>query len=629
MAELGKKANRKKGKSFIQRAKKFGKQGQRGKGTEIDQDQYDYLVRVMERWRDGFDSGDEKRIFVENVFEQTEAEERKLCGNQLASRVIELLLPSAEKKVRQRFCLALGTDLRLVCMDPFMSHVLEKLLLLLSFHESECSDEYDLVDQEWILKVCRFVVNNLEDFCNDVYASHLLRTCIQCLAGARSQSQGGVQRTEGYDKLVAWKFKEKEVEFAEVLETLASRIFSLNAESVFGDICAHVLLMFLEVTNLSSPKLARSVAKHILTFFDSEEGIDWDHVPSVRLLEGVVKVGINSSKLSNKIFSKILDGQLLKLAVHPVGNFIIQRVFENIDDKEKFSTICSEILNKAESILSTGCTGVLLSLIKACLRLEVQQAPALVSLTDALHCTEEQEKLVPCLVHMVTRDAMSEQKVFPVHLHGSLILQQMLQFGKPIKLVRSLLAMTPQDLQVLLGDPRGCHIADSFMTSKTVGEKSRDGIVKALKGQFVNLACNKHGSRTMDTLWNHSGLKQRQTIVEELSTKLDILNSNKFGKFVVQRFYVPIFRRSRDDWKDVVEKKNKVGDMFADIIGEVKPTSKRKFEKSEIPEDEKVTTGNKVDEKQNITDMVDQWIKDDQPQPKKKKIKAKSYLDDL
>ena len=41
MAEVERKANRKKGKSFIQKAKKFGKQGQRGKGTEIWQDQYD------------------------------------------------------------------------------------------------------------------------------------------------------------------------------------------------------------------------------------------------------------------------------------------------------------------------------------------------------------------------------------------------------------------------------------------------------------------------------------------------------------------------------------------------------------------------------------------------------------
>ena len=51
---------KKKGRSFLQKAKKFGRQGQRGRGTEIEQDQYDYLVRVLERWRQGFHTEEEK-----------------------------------------------------------------------------------------------------------------------------------------------------------------------------------------------------------------------------------------------------------------------------------------------------------------------------------------------------------------------------------------------------------------------------------------------------------------------------------------------------------------------------------------------------------------------------------------
>ena len=124
---------KKKGKSFLQKAKKFGKQGQRGKGSQIaqvrghylkiqvseeapnSQDQYDYLVRVMERWREPWESEEEKEIFVSNVmqqvraivivildFSQTEGEERVLCGNQLASRVIELILPYASPSVSAR-----------------------------------------------------------------------------------------------------------------------------------------------------------------------------------------------------------------------------------------------------------------------------------------------------------------------------------------------------------------------------------------------------------------------------------------------------------------------------------------------------------------------------------------------
>ena len=107
--------------------------------------------------------------------------------------------------------------MRLVCMDPFMSHVLEKLLILLSFDKSEeannkTTPDQLLKDKEWVLKVCRFVTNNLEDFSLDMYASHLLRTCVQCLTGHRIENKGNPsdsQRTEGYNIRTVWKFSKE------------------------------------------------------------------------------------------------------------------------------------------------------------------------------------------------------------------------------------------------------------------------------------------------------------------------------------------------------------------------------------------------------------------------------------
>jgi len=639
MAECEKR-KKKKGKSFIQKAKKFGKQGQRGKGTEIEQDQYDYLVRVMERWRDGFDNDEEKTMFVENVFDQTDGEERKLCGNQLASRVIELLLPSADQKILSRFCSALATDLRLVCLDPFMSHVLEKLLILQSFHDKdkdvEMSDEDKLEGREWVLKVCRFVTNNLEDFCHDLYASHLLRTCTQCVAGHRSLpvgqgGQGQGQRTAGYDTKVVWSYDNlasSVEEFAEVLETYTGRILNLGADNLSSEMCIHVLQVYLEVVSMNNPKLMKTVVKHLIKNFIESDTFDWDDVPSVRLLECIIKVGINHPKLNKKIVN-VLDGKLPELSVHPVANFVTQRLLENVSDKEQFSTFCSSLSGEVENILSAGCTGVILSMAKACVRLETNQAAVLTELTAALSCSDNQDLLAPCLAHMVTTTVMAEEeKSFPVHLHGSLIIQQLLLFNKPIKVVRSLLAMSSFKLASLLGDPRGCHITDTFMTSKTIGEKSREGLVKSLKGEFVTLSCGKHGSRTVDNLWKYSSTKQKQTIVEELASKLDVLNSNNFGKFIVQKCYVAVYKRNKEDWKKLVEKEDKIGDMFSEIIGDAKPIIKRKVEEVSSNKDEPPVK--KVDKKEAL-EMVDAWLKSDsETEPKKKKkVKAKSYLDDL
>ena len=109
-----------------------------------------------------------------------------------------MLLPSASPEIIQKFSNALSSDLRLVCLDPYMSHVLEKLLLLQSFTSNNLkndvlkSDDDDeaFENSDWVLKVCKFVINNCEDFCTDVYASHLLRTCSECLTGSRHVQSG-------------------------------------------------------------------------------------------------------------------------------------------------------------------------------------------------------------------------------------------------------------------------------------------------------------------------------------------------------------------------------------------------------------------------------------------------------
>ena len=259
-----------------------------------------------------------------------------------------------------------------------------------------------------------------------------------------------------------------------------------------------------------------------------------------------------------------------------------------------------------------------------CPRLSSCQTVVMNKLVDSLHCQDHPESLAPCLLFMRTKESLSEEKP-SVHLHGSLVLQQLLLFSKPIKLVRSLLALPASQLSSLLSDPRGCHVTDSFMSSNTVGEKSRDGLVKALKGELAGLATSKHGSRTLDTLWRYASSKTKQSMVEELAYKVDHLNSNKFGKFLVKNWFITEYKRKKADWTRLVEQEGKIADSFKEIIGDEKVAVKRKLESSnEVQE---------VKKKKDVVDIVDNWLKPEvdnkEKKIKKKKAKVKSYLDDL
>jgi hypothetical protein len=62
-----------------------------------------------------------------------------LCANQLVSRILEQLLDYANEDVIKRYMDVLAQDLRIVCTDPFASHIVEKLLSVTTFSDAEAS----------------------------------------------------------------------------------------------------------------------------------------------------------------------------------------------------------------------------------------------------------------------------------------------------------------------------------------------------------------------------------------------------------------------------------------------------------------------------------------------------------
>lgn len=101
----------------------------------------------------------------------------------------------------------------------------------------------------------------------------------------------------------------------------------------------------------------------------------------------------------------------------------------------------------------------------------------------------EDSDIAPLTCCMVTSDKF-DPDVMKINLHGTLIVQAMLNFGKPIKIINSLLNMETKHLLEIISDPRGCHIVDAFIQSPTVGEKSRDRLFKKLLVNMVQSFMN-------------------------------------------------------------------------------------------------------------------------------------------
>lgn len=182
-----------------------------------------------------------------NVFEQTKGKEMDLMCNQVVSKVLEKLLPLAEPATARHFAGIVQKEMRIVCTDPYASHVLETVTLpeprisfplirLLTQMMKQCAEvvsgrveaaeDHVKFCHDWLGAACQYAFNNVEDFVSDIYASHVLRTAVHLLSGVEldvhlMKSNRSRKHLDKDGPECATKFESPE--FAGMLEDFARR----------------------------------------------------------------------------------------------------------------------------------------------------------------------------------------------------------------------------------------------------------------------------------------------------------------------------------------------------------------------------------------------------------------------
>ena len=89
-----------------------------------------------------------------------------------------------------------------------------------------------------------------------------------------------------------------------------------------------------------------------------------------RLSETCVAAGyrLGDKELAGRVYTALVDTREEELCVHPGGNFVIQRLLDNIGDKEEFLELAERLGALLETVLASGCSGVVLSLVSALYR---------------------------------------------------------------------------------------------------------------------------------------------------------------------------------------------------------------------------------------------------------------------
>ncbi|XP_031622036.1 nucleolar protein 9 [Contarinia nasturtii] len=660
---------KKRKKKFLANVKGFGKQGNFGRGTHLESDEWNYYINILDVMKKGFDSIDEKTTMADNVLEQTIGKEIHTASNQIACTIIEALLPFSNAENFERFQTTFASNFRPICSDKFASHILEKLVSISMLRavsaenvedlsessetpqakkrkateipserdynlKTQFSDEHRQICREFVVKASKFLMNNLEDFVWDTYGSHIMRTCFDSLSGVFQIKKsfigggggGGGGSTESKTTAIDKNLTVPD-EWLEILQEYAKRLqaWPQFPDFPYNELSSGLVQSLCTALHTRDKSTIKHMGKRLLneaflpTVAQSkanDEKIDVEEVkydidgeaevkpdtdvqkseendsaegeasskqtedtidqnmpsvfssePAIRCLETFIQ--ISGPKLFTQIYAMLFCGRLVKLSTVRLTNFSVQKLLDRAKEKEEFEAIFDELEGSIEQLLQIGHTGVVSALAQGCLRLCTRQGPFMKAIQSALDCVqpkEKSDKFAMLVLKLKPYKVAMEDKSNFIHIHGAVILQAMLQFNKPIKLVQCILDTSNDVLTDIFCSPKGSHVVDAFMDSKAVGEKSREKLIRHMNDCYLQMAISKHGSWSVEKLFNCASDAQKSRIVKELSEKQNQLNGSPFGRLLNHKFHVDTYRLSPEQWRASFKKETKADRLFKDIL---------------------------------------------------------------
>ncbi|XP_024412133.2 nucleolar protein 9 isoform X2 [Desmodus rotundus] len=530
---------------------------------------------------------------VHNVLKEVEAQALALATNRTGSEILQGLLGFSPLKPLCRVLAVLRSNLRFVACHRCGVHVLESALLQLprllgspvEEEEEEDGKDHPMDSlKELVLGLASEVCDDFLFYCGDTHGSFAVRTLLQVLGGTLLESEGarphGSQSPEARRaptwecKPAAFKVPES---FLNCLRDLSSCFLKDITVFITDKISSFCFQVALQILHHKLPQFCAHLCNAVIDYL-SNRSSSADGSPlllflrdrtSSRLLEQVLLV-LEPPKLRS-LFEDHFQGQLQTLAAHPIANFPLQRLLDAITTPELLSPVFEELSPALEAVLAQGRPGVVIALVGACRRVGTHQAQVLQLLLEAFHCAEPSSRQVACVplfatlmayevyygleeeegsvpvehqVEMATARALGEVTVL-----GSLLLQHLLHFSTPGLVFQSLGALTGPQLLTLAQSPAGSHVLDAVLTSPSVTRKQRRSVLKMLKGQYVALACSRHGSRVLDAIWGGATLGARKEIAAELGERDQQLIKDPFGHHVARNVALTTFLKHQEAWE--------------------------------------------------------------------------------
>jgi len=541
-----------------------------------------------------FESDEDRNLFIDAVYRESQGKELKLASSQSCSRYLEkIVLISTPEQLAALLGQFLG-NLTYLVQHRFGSHCCEALFLQAARHvgvtgHGSGQDEKSADNmEELFLKAVTELEPNAGYLLTDRFASHTIRVLFLVLSGEplddaslkvmlASKKKENLQSALIADTEAPQGRRSVPKSFTNALSKLIRAAISSLDTTYLRALATHPtgnpvlqLLLRLElsvsdkVKYLEEDSLFRKLFPELSFEEESESakfvaGLMYDPTGS-HLIE-ILAQNV-AGKTFKKLYKNIFKQRICSMAKNDTASYVAIRILERLG-KDDLAEAKALILPEIPKMIARHRPGLVKVLVERC---NVRQV-GMLDVADVLRSAYGDEKslFLPNMLNFMlttrsagpkqepdTEDSVPAAETKGADVHGSLLAQAMLQGPALASLIQeSLLALDADVLVDMAKQPAASRVIQAALTAPTATMPFRRQFIPRFFGNMAPLACDKVGSYVADALWTATeGLHfMKERLAKELANHETQVRESLYGRNVWRNWLMDLYQRRFHDWR--------------------------------------------------------------------------------
>lgn len=546
----------------------------------IEQSVIDYFKNVQATLEE-FESlePEEKDSLLLNVYREIDGKEMRLACHNYCSQILEKIVDCSNGSQIRVFLNRMQDHFWHMSRNRFASHVLQRLLNasfeVIREESAQKSEPQKLLScTQLIVAVYEELEPELVNAFTDPFASHVLRTLFIILSGGKSEVEC-LLRSEGSKSFQ----KQNKISTSVPLEHLSAipqpfsdamnrctgvllEQFGSFHELVFDKVASPTLQLLLSVcpSQVCDKILAQILAESSADRVKFVEKLSFDKIGS-HFLQAVIRKISKESLLA--CFASCFRGRVVEFLTDPIANYVLQEVISATKSEEIFLDILREL--SAPSTCSTLPVRKKIPIFVKAAETARRFGKGFSALFRLIRKSFKLKKSSTSrLVHLLLA-ADSDNRV---DLPSSLLLQRLFFFPPKYltRIEQGMFELSSKELEAIACNRVTSHVLEAFFQGNFL-PAAKGKVLDTLSDSLVKLCCDKYASHVVEKIWDCFSVAKKAEILSRVAPHKKLLLDSAWGTVLLHKFHMEEFVYSRERWQSRFSQLQKKKRLLDDIFG--------------------------------------------------------------